>query len=80
MLKYAFCSEYQPGGPDEKPLVAFLETTLGEVPNGEMLSKYRRLFFESHALCLQDLRQKVERTEDSDAKVLPLADKVERIN
>jgi hypothetical protein len=78
--KYAFCSEYQPGGPDEKPLVTFLETTLGEVPNGEMLSKYRRLFFESHALCLQDLRQKVERTEHSDAKVLPLAEKVERIN
>ena len=79
-LPNAFCSEYKPGGPDEKPLVTFLETTLGEVPNGEMMSQCRRLFFESQALCLQDLRQKVECTEHSDAKVLPLAEKVEKIN
>ena len=44
------------------------------------MSQCRRLFFESQALCLQDLRQKVERTEHSDAKVLPLAEKVEKIN
>ena len=30
--KYAFCSEYQPGQQDEKPLVNFLEATLGEAP------------------------------------------------
>ena len=78
--KYAFCSQYQPGAQDEKPLVDFLENALGQVPNGEMMSKYRRLFFESHALCLQDLRQKVERTEHTETKVLPLAEKVERVN
>ena len=78
--KYAFCSEYQPGQQDEKPLVNFLEAALGVAPTGESLGKFRRLFFESHALCLQDLRQKVERTEHSDAKVLPLAEKVERVN
>ena len=76
--KYAFCSEYQPGQSDEKPLIAFLEGALGEAPSD--LSKFRRLFFESHALCLQDLRQKVERTEHSETKVLPLAEKVERVN
>ena len=76
--KYAFCSQYQPGQQDEKPLVAFLEAALGEAPND--LAKFRRLFFESHALCLQDLRQKVERTEHSETKVLPLAEKVERVN
>ena len=78
--KYAFRSEYQPGQQDEKPLVNFLEAALGVAPAGESLGKFRRLFFESHALCLQDLRQKVERTEHSDAKVLPLAEKVERVN
>ena len=61
-------------------LVNFLEAVLGVAPTGESLGKFRRLFFESHALCLQDLRQKVERTEHSDAKVLPLAEKVERVN
>ena len=78
--KYAFCSQYQPGAQDERPLVDFLQATLWAAPNAEMLPKYRRLFFESHALCLQDLRQKVERTEHTEAKVLPLAEKVERVN
>ena len=78
--KFAFSSQYQPGSNDETPLLQFLEDALGERPAGELLARYRRLFFESHALCLQDLRQKVERTEHSEAKVLPLAEKVERIN
>ena len=78
--KYAFCSQYQPGAQDEKALVEFLEHAIGQAPNGEMMSKYRRLFFESHALCLQDLRQKVERTDHTETKVLPLAEKVERVN
>ena len=78
--KYALCSQYQPGAQDEEPLVDFLANALGQVPTGEMMSKYRRLFFESHALCLQDLRQKVERTEHTETKVLPLAEKVERVN
>ena len=60
-----FCSEYQPGQQDEKPLVNFLEAALGVAPTGESLGKFRRLFFESHALCLQDLRQKMEHTEHS---------------
>ena len=41
----------------------FLEEALGEAPNTDKMSKLRRLFFESHALCLQELRQKVERTD-----------------
>ena len=43
--KYAFCSQYQPGAQDERPLVDFLQATLGAAPNAEMLPKYRRLFF-----------------------------------
>ena len=78
--KYAFCSQYQPGAPDERPLVEFLTNCLGGAPTEAMMSKYRRLFFESHALCLQDLRQKVDRTDHTETKVLPLAEKVERIN
>ena len=78
--KYAFCSQYQPGAPDERPLIEFLTNCLGGAPTEAMMSKYRRLFFESHALCLQDLRQKVERTDHTETKVLPLAEKVERIN
>ena len=78
--KYAFCSQFQPGSSDETPLKRFLEETLGTEPNTDKMAKFRRLFFESHALCLQELRQKVERTEHTEVKVLPLAEKVERVN
>eukprot|EP00435_Cladocopium_sp_Y103_P055383 s1537_g18.t1 len=78
--KFAFCSQYQPGSTDEQPLVRFIEETIGFTPGPDKMSNYRRLFFESHALCLQDLRQKVERTDSCETKVLPLAEKVERIN
>eukprot|EP00435_Cladocopium_sp_Y103_P067680 s126_g30.t1 len=78
--KFAFCSQYQPGSTDEQPLVRFIEETIGFAPGPDKMSNYRRLFFESHALCLQDLRQKVERTDSCETKVLPLAEKVERIN
>ena len=78
--KYAFCSQFQPGSADETPLTRFLEESLGEAPGTDRMSKFRRLFFESHALCLQELRQKVERTEHTDTKILPLAEKVERVN
>ena len=78
--KYAFCSQFQPGSADEAPLKQFLEETLGEEPNTDKMAKFRRLFFESHALCLQELRQKVERTEHTESKVLPLAEKVERMD
>lgn len=77
--KYAFCSTYQPGAADEAPLMQFLETVLGQRPDAEQSAKYRRLFFEAHALCLQDLKGKLERTEHTEAKILPLAEKVERI-
>eukprot|EP00435_Cladocopium_sp_Y103_P064275 s1743_g26.t1 len=78
--KFAFCSQYQPGSTDEQPLMRFIEETIGFAPGPDKMSNYRRLFFESHALCLQDLRQKVERTDRCETKVLPLAEKVERIN
>ena len=78
--KCAFCSQFQPGSADETPLKGFLEESLGEAPGTDRMSKFRRLFFESHALCLQELRQKVERTEHTETKILPLPEKVERVN
>ena len=78
--KYAFCCPFQPGSADEKPMLNFWEGALGEVPNTGKVSKLRRLFFESHALCPQALRQKEERTDHTEPKILPLAEKVKRVN
>ena len=56
-----------------------LERVLGSRPDAAESAKFRRLFFEAHALCLQDLKSRLERTESSETKILPLAEKVERI-
>lgn len=78
--QYAFCCTYQPGGMDESSLFSRLKKALGsEVPSKDE-ANFRRLFFESHALALSDLKTRLERTEHSEAKVLPLAEKVDRVN
>ena len=58
--KFAFCCNFQPGSQDDAPLFA---TILERKTEGSVAS--RRLFFESHALCLQDLKARLERTEQS---------------
>ena len=76
---FAFCCNYQPGSQDDGPLFDYLERVLGSRPDAAESAKFRRLFFEAHALCLQDLKSRLERTESSETKILPLAEKVERI-
>ena len=77
--QFAFCSPYQPGALNDGPLLDELENCLGARPQGAAAANFRRLFFESHALALQDLKNRMERTEHTEAKVLPLSEKVERI-
>ena len=76
---YAYCCNFQPGQADDAPLTAFLTTTLGAEPSASVASKFRRLFFEAHALSLEDLRSRAERSESSEARVIPLAEKMDRI-
>lgn len=61
--KFAFCCNYQPRSQNDAPLLTYLETILGSKPEGAAALSYRRLFFESHALCLQGLKSKLERTD-----------------
>ena len=72
--------QFQPGSQDDSQLFNFLEAALGVKPSGASASNFRRLFFESHALCLQDLKNRLERNENTEAKILPLAEKVERVS
>ena len=72
---YAFCASYQPNQPNDNALVRFLTDTFGENPNAGTLASARRLFFESHALALEELRSRAERAESSEARTVPLAEK-----
>ena len=77
--EFAFCCAYTPGSSDEKPLFDHLESILGARPTGAQAANLRRLFFESHSHCLQDLKARLERSDSSEAKILPLAEKMQRI-
>ena len=77
--RYAFCCAYQLGNGNEDVLFDYLETILGSKPTGADASNYRRLFFESHALALKDLQSRLDRSDASELKILPLAEKVQRL-
>lgn len=78
--QFAFCTSYQPGTGSDDALFDHLEQLLGTKPTGAMASHYRRLFFESHSLALKDLQSRLERSDNSEVKILPLAEKAQRID
>ena len=77
--QFAFCCSYQPGGSSEEALFDHLESVLGTKPTGASAANIRRLFFECHAMALNDLQSRLERSDTSEVKILPLAEKVQRL-
>ena len=77
--QYAFCTSYQPGGASDSILFDHLETILGARPAAASASNFRRLFFESHSMALKDLQSRLERSDTSEVKILPLAEKAQRV-
>ena len=77
--QFAFCCAYQPGAQSDDALFDHLENVLGTRPAGASASNFRRLFFECHAMALKDLQSRLERSDTSEVKILPLAEKVQRL-
>ncbi|CAE7698871.1 unnamed protein product [Symbiodinium sp. CCMP2592] len=73
---FAFISSYQPGASDEKPFVDALVAKLGEEAK-DSLPAFRHLFYTSHTLAVQELKDKLEPREE--AKRLSMADRVDRL-
>ena len=63
--KFAYSCAYQPYGSDEKPFLDMIATLFNPAPSLGVVSILRRLFCEAHALCLQDMRTRCERTDDA---------------
>ena len=78
--QFAFCCAYQPGAQTDGPLFDHLELVLGTRPAGADASAYRRLFFECHAMALKEFQSRLERSDTSEVKILPLAEKVQRLD
>ena len=76
---YTYCSTYQPGQNDDTALITFLTNTFGNAPSAASTTRFRRLFFEAHALSLEDLKSRADRSESSEARIIPLAEKMDRI-
>ena len=76
---FAFCCPYSPGQPDEEPFKAALRTLLGRDPTLGEAAGLRRLYYESHALALADMKSKVDRTENDEPKSLPAAEREVRL-
>ena len=76
--KYAFSVPYTPGNPDETSLMNFLKKVLASAPDDAQLACLRRLFWESHALALSDLKHRQQHGSESVAKRLPAAERVAR--
>ena len=76
--RFAFVSAYQPQSSDDRPLQQALQDLLG-APAGDLLPVYRRLFYESHTLAVQDLRARVDRREGQEPRKLAMPERLDRL-
>ena len=76
---FAFIAPYQPSSSDEAPFVQALKDVLGVEP-GDFLPTYRRLFYESHAMAVQELRQKLDVRDGQEPRKLAMPERMERLN
>jgi len=84
--KIAFCSSFRLGSADDTALVKALNDArtahLGggnDATAGDTAS-FRRLHFEASTMSLAELKMRVERTDDSGPKKIPLAERSNRYN
>lgn len=79
MAKLAFSSRYQPGAPDDSPMIQVLiDACDPTVPNNSDRSCMRRLFFESTTMMLSEMRNKVERVDEAAPRRVPQPERLAR--
>lgn len=82
LAKLAFASSSQPGVGDDKPFVQMIHRVLGlnegDLDDGQ-LAPFRRAWFEAHTVSLSEMRQRVERTEESAPRKMPVPERSARL-
>lgn len=78
--KFAWSCAYQPYQQDETNFLTMLIKTFGSEPDQGSTSILRRIFAESHSMSIQDMRSKIERSEDSLPQRLLPAERASRYN
>ena len=82
MAGLAFLSSCQPGVGDETPFVNALQEALNYVDRSEfppgMLGIFRRLWFEAHCVAVSEMRAKVEKTDQTAPRRMPIPERASR--
>ena len=79
LAKYAFCSAYVPGQPDEAPFKVAVKDMLKQEATVGELAVLRRLSHEAYSMTAAELRQSVDRSEDAPAKKLAQPERADRL-
>ena len=78
--RFSFCCNFSPGALDDGPLLRTLKRLNGgSDPSEASTSTFRRLFYESFSLAASDLREKLDRTDDSAPRRIPVPEKNSRL-
>jgi len=79
MAKLAFVSGVQPGAPDDKEFVDIMKKVLNvdPIPVG-VLSGLRRLWFESNAMAINEVKARYEKADEVASKKMPLPEREHR--
>ena len=79
--RFSFCCNYSPGKDDDSALLRTLKRLNGNVdPSEACTASFRRLFFESFSLSASELREKLDRTEDSAPRKIPTPERHHRLS
>ena len=79
MSKFAFGCSFQPHSPDESPLTEMFRTVLTRAPTISETAQLRRLWYESHACMIQEMRGRIERTDSDSPKKMAPAERASRL-
>ena len=77
--QYAFIAPNNPSSSDEKEFKDAIESIMERPVSAPEMVGFRRLWFESHAVAMSDLRNRVERSSSDPPKQVPLAERMLRL-
>ena len=76
---FAFLAPYNANSTDLRQLSQSLEDVLGAAPNNVIMPLWRRLQFDAHTHVLADARARIERTESTEPRRIPMPEKSARL-
>ena len=78
MATLAFISEYNPSSASEKPLLDALESLMKREPTVKEKAGFRRLFHEAYALATNEMKNMVEKGEETSTRKLSQPERHDR--